>query len=120
MASYIHYEDYFKDKFIPEYERTKAALEKDCDMEKLNEQFKLLFGTTFLLLKYYIHNNGLYQFKELDVYKEVLRIDFLDNGDEWMKLLSVKGKPFSKEIYRIYKDNFFVFRDLRYKFEGLV
>lgn len=120
MADYVRYQDYYRDNFIPEFKRAYTLLENECSAKDMREGFLLLFGASFLLLKYYLHNNGLFQFRETDVLREAFCIEILDNGEEWMRLAKLYNNCSEKEIENILKDYFFVFENLKNKFEELV
>ena len=90
MSDYIHFEDYYKNSFLPELSNVKDLCKSDLTQgdaqESLCEHFIIIFETAFLLLKYYLQNNGLFQFRESDVIREAFTIGFLQDGEEWMKV----------------------------------
>lgn len=119
MAEYTRFQDYFRNKFLPEFEKAESIL-KSGDTETLRKEFIMLFGVSFLLLKYYLQNNGLFQFREKDVLREAFNIEFLEHGEEWMLLEQIRTIGTPEEIVKAFKTYFFLFVDLKNKFRGLV
>ncbi len=119
MADYIRFQDYYKNSFLPELEKAESIL-KSGDTEVLRQEFIMLFGASFLLLKYYLQNNGLFQFREKDVLREAFSIEFLEHGEEWMMLEKVRRIGTPADIEKAFKDYFFVFVDLKKQFERIV
>lgn len=119
MTEYTRFQDYFRNNFLPEFEKAESVL-KSGDTETLREEFIMLFGASFLLLKYYLQNNGLFQFREKDVLREAFNIEFLEHGEEWMKLEMIRRSETSADIEKAFRDYFFVFVDLKKQFERIV
>ena len=84
-GNYINYRDYYKNTFLPEFEHAKDIFKQDFSTDKIKrtmcDEFIILFGVSFLLIKYYLHNNGLFQFSETDVIREAFNIELLDHGE---------------------------------------
>ena len=119
ITEYTKFEDYFKNTFVPKFERTESILNSAKD-DMLYEEFITLFGVSFLLLKYYLQNNGIFQFREKDVLREAFYIEFLEHGEEWMLLEQIRTIGTPEEIVKAFKTYFFLFVDLKNKFRGLV
>lgn len=125
MKEYIHYQNYYKDTFLPLFEEVTSECQTSGFKEKeLCEKFVVLFETSFMLLKYYLQNHGLFQFLEADVFREAFAIELLDDGEEWMQVLKkvnnlqfanpdeVKNKDFLEYLTK----HFYIFENLNQTF----
>ena len=128
MKKYIDFKSYYINNFKIRYESAVKIKNSDCNMQQKYEELIILFETSFLLLKYYLQNNGLFQFTEQEVLREAFYIDFLDDGEEWMEVCTIikdiHSKGFSESNYEhiqyIYDNLFFIFSNLNNKFLRLV
>ena len=131
MKNYTRYNDYYNTSFIPLLKDFKNYKTLDFASEDIQRQFcsnlVVLFETTYLLLKYFLQNNGLFQFKEIDVFREAFQIDFLENGEEWIKLIHFadfyqkEGYSFQlfTEMLNFINTYGYIFDNINKKFEEL-
>ena len=127
MAEYIHYQDYYTNEFLVNYKKVKDFinfLEQNgyTDESKIYHLFRLMFKSACQLIKYFLNNNGLFQFSESDVLKEACYIELIDNGDEWFELLELYNinEENSEKIRNILKKNFFIIDELKNKMDGYI
>lgn len=125
MKEYIHFQNYYKDTFLPLFEEVTSECQTSGFQEKeLCEKFVVLFETSFMLLKYYLQNHGLFQFLEADVLREAFTIELLDDGEEWMQVLEkVNNLQFSnpdeaktKDFLEYLRTHFYMFENLNQTF----
>lgn len=119
MAEYTKFQDFYINDFLPQFEKAKITKES-CDTDVLAKEFKALFGCSFLLLKYFLHNNGLFQFREKDVLRETFYIEFLKNGEEWMILENIYKSKHPVDSADGLKKYFYCFENLKKQFKELV
>lgn len=128
MTEYVRYQDYYENSFLPLYDDLKKCQVPEFNNDILHiqlcDKFVILFEAAYLLLKYYLHNNGLFQFNEADVIRECFYIEILQDGEEWMSALKLT-QSLQSDIYKsaylsdvkdFIENHFYIFDKLKENF----
>jgi len=129
--NFIRWNDYYKKTFSDAYH---TALDYRVQNEAGNasqdsafEIYKNLLLKSIELLKFYLHNNGLFQFDMYEVVRECYYINFLNDGEEWITLLNLynlvkkDSKQTNKDLFISWTSgNFEIFDHLDDNFNKMV
>ena len=133
IAKYTHYQDYYKKYFEPKYAEVVELLEQYnttefvkkrefCELkELLSKGFKQLFHKSCNLMQYYLNNNGIFQFSEIDVIRAAFYAEIITEGDMWMELYATvrnRGRDIDFVIETFIR-NFKAIQDVNVRFSGI-
>lgn len=126
--TYTHWEDYYKDTFLPYYEKVTSQDIESMSREKFGELYISLYANARTLMRIYINNNGTFPMNNIFIIKDFFRYELLDNAQDWIDIVfyleeNYKQKPsdFYDTIYQFYVNNKYkLFEDMIERFEGFL
>ena len=129
--AYIHWQDYYKDVFLKKYSEIQNLAAKIKDNENLEifsimNQIEDFYTSTYLLIKYYLGNKGLFVKNATDTLRNAFRVGFLEDGETWIEFdyMMYKYKVHKTNILPIInfilRENFDLFERLNNKFKSLL
>ena len=121
MANYIHWQDYYRQNFLKAFYTAKNSIENmNIDAKTIYD----LVDKTVTTLRYFLQNNGIFYFSDIDVIRQAFYIEFLEDGDALMEIYSllknIDNGSMTEDIRERFKTNFFAFENLKQKFESSV
>lgn len=119
---YIHWQDYYKDKFTNQYEQLKKTVEKYNnddyrDEKSILKQYIRFFNCACQLMQYYLWNSGIFCFGILECIRRFYRLEFIYDGETWVVIYNKirkyvqDGKNGDKIIDFVINKHFDIFND---------
>ncbi len=119
--------DYYNNSFLRNWELFTNLQKKSNDKISLCNGYIELFFSACELIKLFLHYNGIFHFRNIEIIKEAYSIELIEQGEKWMNALfyvneykAGNSEQFASHILSYCKDeNFIIFNDLKNKFEKL-
>lgn len=119
--------DYFEKDYKNILDKTIKLKNLNIDEDIVCSQYINMFISAYNLIKLYLNYNGLFQFEPREVIKEAFYVELINDGERWINALSLfevyesgEHKEFNNLILSYCKDeNFYIFEELKNKFEKI-
>lgn len=110
---YTHFEDYYRESFLPSYERFKSLIADETSSSKvLYEAASELYKSSCELMRIYLWNNGFFNYTELQYIRNFFRMNLITYGEEWVILgdyIENPSKISAREFIQFVVDNSKIF-----------
>lgn len=119
--------DYYKNNYLKILEEFKVYNNNKAEEDLLCSMYVKLFNSACELLKMYLNYQGLFQFENREVIKEAFSVELINDGERWINALSLAEVYESGEVENLKSlilfycedKNFYIFEELKNKFEKL-
>lgn len=125
---YIHWEDYYRESFVPAYETARDAqkaleLTNDALVSAFLQAMEAVFYASLKCMQYYLYNNGSFPNKLRDTIKEFFKFNLLQDGDTWIQfgdIIYSRQNLKMDVVVKFCKTNCYIFSKLNEQFESML